>query len=193
MRRLTSRTVDSRGRGVAWLGCGAPLEPSYRHFPLMRIGADTKEQWEDGLLKRVVRHQGRPAAYTNLTHTIGRALLDGTVFVNDPDVVFCRTRRINLTVAEKELVALVDFMLGSQLMFSDDTQDFGEGGDAVFTARVVGLYDALAGGEYGAERIARDVYSVFSRDGRVRGIANLANAAWGTPAVAPHSISLSEG
>ena len=74
MRRLTSRTRDSRGRGVAYLGCGAPLEPSFRHFPLMRIGADTKEIWEDFLLGRVIRHQGRPAAYANLTHTIGRSL-----------------------------------------------------------------------------------------------------------------------
>lgn len=102
MRRLTSKTTDSRGRGVAYLGCGAPLEPSFRHFPLMRIGADTKGAWEDPLLGKVVRYEGRPAAYANLTHTIGRSLLDGTVFVNDPDVVFCRTRRISLTEAEKE-------------------------------------------------------------------------------------------
>ena len=73
MRRLTARVEDSRGRGVAYLGCGAPLEPSFRHFPLMRIGADTKGKWEDGLLKYVLRHQGRPAAYTNLTHSIGRS------------------------------------------------------------------------------------------------------------------------
>jgi alpha-galactosidase len=212
MRRLTSRVVDSRGRGVAYLGCGAPLEASYRHFPLMRIGADTKEQWEDNLLKHVVRHQGRPAAYTNMTHTIGRALLDGTVFLNDPDVVFCRSSRMKLSEGEKELVALVDGLLASQLMFSDDTHEFGEDGEAAFTARVVGLYDRLTGGEYGAERIEKDVYSVFSRDGRVKGVANLSekrfraggfaglkaivahaeSAGGGTTAFAPRSISLYE-
>lgn len=178
MRRLTSRTRNSRGLGVAYLGCGAPLEPSFRHFPLMRIGADTKEKWEDGLLKSVVRHQGRPAAYANLTHTIGRSLLDGTVFVNDPDVVFCRTRRMGLSEAEKELVALVDLMLASQIMFSDDPHDYGDPEESAFTARIVGLFDALAGRRYGAQRIARDVYSIFSENGRVRGVANLSGKPW---------------
>jgi alpha-galactosidase len=178
MRRLTSRAQRSNGDGVAYLGCGAPLEPSFRHFPLMRIGADTKERWEDGLLKKVVRHQGRPAAYTNLTHTIGRALLDGTVFVNDPDVVFCRTAKMSLTETEKELIALVDFLLASQIMFSDDTGEFGEPGEAAFTARMVELYDALSSRDYGAERVVRDIYSIFSRDGGVRGIVNLSNRPW---------------
>jgi alpha-galactosidase len=212
MRRLTSRVVDSRGRGVAYLGCGAPLEPSFRRFPLMRVGADTKEKWEDPLLKAVVRHQGRPSAYANATHTIGRSPLDGTVFVNDPDVVFCRTSRMSLTETEKELLALVDFMLASQIMFSDDAHEFGEAGEAVFTARTVGLFDRLSGGEYGAERIARDVYSVFGRDGRIRGVVNLSDGSYAAagfdPAKAivmhaaragvelafePHSISIFEG
>jgi alpha-galactosidase len=173
MGRLTSRTRNSRGRRLAYLGCGAPFEPSFRHFPLMRIGADTKEQWEDGLLKNVVRHQGRPSAYTNLTHSIGRSLLDGTVFVNDPDVVFCRTARMALSETEKELVALIDFMLASQIMFSDDTHDFGTPAELAFTARIVALFDRLSGREYGALRLAKDIYSIFSRDGRIRGLANL--------------------
>lgn len=175
IRRLTSRTNDSRGRGIVYLGCGAPLESSFRYFPLMRIGADTKEQWEDDVLKYVVRHQGRPAAYTNLSHTIGRSILDGTVFVNDPDVVFCRTSRMGLSEAAKELIALVDFMLASQIMFSDDTHEFGEAGELAFTSRVVALYDALAGREYGAQRSARDAFRIFSRDGKIEGLVNLSN------------------
>jgi alpha-galactosidase len=212
MRRLTSRIEDSRGLGVAYLGCGAPLESSFRHFPLMRIGADTKGQWEDLPLKTVVRHQGRPAAYTNLTHTIGRSLLDKTVFVNDPDVVFCRTEPMKLGEAEKELIALVDLMLASQIMFSDDTHEFGGAEEAAFTSRIVGLYDRLAGGDYGAERIEKDLYSIFSRDGKLRGIVNLSDrpraaagfdrakalvlhaegAEGGKLALAPRSVSLFE-
>jgi alpha-galactosidase len=213
MRRLTARTTDSRGRRVAYLGCGAPFEPSFRHFPLMRIGADTKEKWEDGFLRRVVRHQGRPAAYTNLSHSIGRAFLDGTVFVNDPDVVFCRTSRMDLGESEKELVALADFMLASQIMSSDDAHGFGGQEELAFTARVVGLYDRLAGREYGAERTGKDAFRIFSRDGRVTGLANLSDrprvepsTRWdlrkaivaharrgaGTLAFAPRSLSLFE-
>lgn len=179
MRRLTSRVVDSKGRGVAYLGCGAPLEPSFRHFPLMRVGADTKEQWDDRLLKDVVRHQGRPAAYMNMVDTVGRAMLDGTVFLNDPDVVFCRTSRMRLTEAEKETVALVDALLASQIMFSDDTRGFGKAAEAAFTSRIVALYDRLAGREYGVERLFDEIYSIFSRDGRIKGIVNLSDGYYG--------------
>jgi alpha-galactosidase len=182
MRRLTSKLLDSRCRPVAYLGCGAPLEGSFRHFPLMRIGADTKEVWDDWLLERVLRHQGRPSAYNNMTDTIGRALLDGTVFVNDPDVVFCRAKGMELTEVEKELVALVGYTLASQLMFSDDAREFGESAEeAAFTARLVALFDRLGRREFGAERVARDVYELRSRDGAIRGVANLSGSAWRGP------------
>jgi alpha-galactosidase len=178
MRRLTARNANSSGKALAYLGCGAPLEPSFRHFPLMRIGADTKEQWDDAFRKKVIRHQGRPAAYASLVDTIGRSILDGAVFVNDPDVVFCRTAAMELSEAEKELVALIDAMLASQIMFSDDTHEFAEAGEAAFTSRIVGLFDRFSGGEYGAERLAPEVYSILSRDGGVRGIANLSDRPW---------------
>jgi alpha-galactosidase len=175
IRRLTSKLKNLRGRPLAYLGCGAPLEASFRHLPLMRIGTDTKEDWDWPAL-RAVRHQGRPSAYMSALDTIGRSALDGAVFVNDPDVVFCRTSRMRLGEAEKELVALVDFMLASQLMFSDDAREFGE--EAAFTSRAAGLYDRLSGREYGAERVGRDVFRVFSRDGVVSGIANLSDRPW---------------
>jgi len=152
LRRITSRIANSRGSPLAYLGCGAPFEPSFRHFPLMRIGTDTKEAWDWPILK-AIRHQGRPSAYVSAVDTIGRSILDGTVFVSDPDVVFCRSSAMLLSESEKELVALVDFMLASQIMFSDDTHEFGEASEAAFTKWIVALYDRLAGREYGAERI----------------------------------------
>ncbi|HET7838345.1 MAG TPA: glycoside hydrolase family 36 protein [Rectinemataceae bacterium] len=174
MHRITSRLSDSRGRPLAYLGCGAPLEPSFRHFPLMRIGADTREDWEYPSA-RLARHQGRPSAYVNLSHTIGKALLDGTVFVSDPDVMFCRSKGMGYGEREKELIAIVDRLLASQVMFSDDTHDFGSGGEAEFTSRIVGLFDRLADREYGVERIEADLYRLFSRDGRICGIINLSD------------------
>jgi len=170
--RITKRLRDAKGRQVAWLGCGAPLEPSYRAFPLMRIGADTRETWDYPQAK-FIRHQGRPAAKVNLSHTIARSLLDGALFVNDPDVVFCREKGMGYGEKEKELIALVARLFASQIMFSDDAPDFGSPGEVAFTTRVVGLYERLAGAEFGAERIARDVWSVFSRDGAMLGWINL--------------------
>jgi alpha-galactosidase len=141
----------------------------------MRIGADTKEAWDWPAL-RAIRHQGRPSARMSALDAIGRSALDGAVFVNDPDVVFCRTARMRLGEGEKELVALVDIMLASQVMFSDDAREFGD--EAAFTSRIVELHDRLAGREYGVERAGRDAFRIFSRDGAVSGIANLSDRPW---------------
>jgi alpha-galactosidase len=178
--RITSRIKDKAGRPVAWLGCGAPLESSFRHFPLMRIGCDTREAWEFPIL-RLIGHEGRPAAFANMLDTIGRSILDGTVFVGDPDVVFMRVSNMRLSEGEKELVALVAFLFASQIMFSDDAGEFGDPAERALTERMVALYDRLSGREYGAERVGRFVFSVFSRDGKLRGIANLSERVFEAP------------
>jgi alpha-galactosidase len=179
--RITSKLRDRRGRPVAWLGCGAPLEVSWRHFPLMRIGADTREAWEYGVL-RLVQHEGRPAAYANLLATVGRSILDGTVFINDPDVVFCREENNRLSETEKELVALVGFLLASQIMYSDGAEEVRSPSVRAFTARLLSCFDRLAGHEYGATRLAKAVFRIESRDGRVVGVANLSGRAFALPA-----------
>ncbi|MDR2897722.1 MAG: alpha-galactosidase, partial [Spirochaetaceae bacterium] len=69
---LTARKTDRRGKPVAYLGCGLPLELSYRYLPLSRIGADTREHWERGELK-LLRFAGRPSAYISMRDTIGRS------------------------------------------------------------------------------------------------------------------------
>lgn len=172
---LTSRQTTKTGLPVAYLGCGVPFGPSYKHFPLSRIGADTKEQW-DWLKVKLVGHVGRPAAYVSLHDTIGRSYMDNTIYVNDPDVVFLRSQNCKLTEEEKEVVALTNFMLASQVMFSDDPAHLSEE-DRALTKRISLLYDELADGDYGVLRLKRDLFQVFSRDGKVQGIINLANRA----------------
>ncbi|MCA1950875.1 MAG: alpha-galactosidase [Treponema sp.] len=170
---LTSRQTTKTGLPVAYLGCGVPFGPSYKHFPLSRIGADTKEQW-DWLKVKLVGHVGRPAAYVSLHDTIGRSYMDNTIYVNDPDVVFLRSQNCKLTEEEKEVVALTNFMLASQVMFSDDPAHLSEE-DRALTKRISQLYDELADGDYGVLRLKQDLFHVFSRDGKVQGIINLAN------------------
>ncbi|MDR3138490.1 MAG: alpha-galactosidase [Treponema sp.] len=168
---LTARTSTASGRPVAYLGCGLPLGPSYRHFPLSRIGADTRETWEWQLVK-FLGHAGRPGAYVSLMDTIGRSFLDGTVYQNDPDVIFLRSKNCKLSDNEKELIALVNFLLAGQIMFSDDPQHL-TAEDIRLTARILALYDRLAGDEYGAVRIDRDVFRLESRSGKTAGLINL--------------------
>ncbi|MDR3146714.1 MAG: alpha-galactosidase [Treponema sp.] len=168
---LTERDKTAGGLPVAYLGCGLPLGPSYRHFPLSRIGADTQGEWLPKLTK-LLDHVGLPGAYTSLMDTIGRSFMDGTVYTNDPDVVFLRSRNCKLTEDEKELVALTNFLLGGQIMFSDDPFRMEEA-DRALTRRIAALYDKLEDDEYGATRIARDVFRLESRSGRIAGLINL--------------------
>lgn len=170
-RILTARKRTESGAPVAYLGCGVPFGPSYRHFPLSRIGADTRETWDWPKVK-LIRHVGRPSAYISLLDTIGRSYLDGTVFLNDPDVVFLRSENCALSETEKELVALTNYLLASQIMFSDDPARLAEG-DVALTDRIVRLYDELAGDEYGAVALERDVYRLISRSGAAAGLINL--------------------
>jgi alpha-galactosidase len=186
--RITSRTKDSRGRAIAYLSCGAPFETTAPFMPLMRIGADTLERWDWYQLK-LIGHQGRPSAKVNLGHTFARAILDKTLLLNDPDVVFCRTARTSLRDHEKFLIGLSAFMFASQIMFSDDPSEFGrdeEGrsrgkpclGEKDFTEELLSLYDRLRGHEFGIERLdgpSRELYRFFARDGAIFGCVNLSD------------------
>jgi alpha-galactosidase len=170
---LTARTETASGLPVAYLGCGCPLGPSYRHFPLSRIGADTREHWE-WKLPGLLGHTGGPGAYINLMDTIGRSYLNGTVYRGDPDVIFLRSKKCSLTENEKELIALVNFCLGGQIMLSDDPRQM-SAADIALTRRLIKLFDILARDEYGAVRIGRDVFHLESRSGKTEGLINLGN------------------
>jgi alpha-galactosidase len=209
---LTAQTKAKSGLPVAYLGCGAPLGASFRHFPLSRIGADTREEWDWNLVK-LLGHTGRPSAYINLLDTIGRSFFDNILYCNDPDVMFLRTRNCKLTENEKELIALVNFLLASQIMLSDDPL-YLKITDIRLTRRIVALYEALSAplsrslpaDEYGAVRIDRDVFRLISRSDKITGIVNLSNRPYRTPetfeggkflldhrergAFAPHTISI---
>ncbi|MFP3043893.1 alpha-galactosidase [Treponema primitia] len=173
---LTARNSNAAGLPAAYLGCGLPLGLSYRHFPLSRIGADTMGNW-DWIMVKLLGHVGRPSAYISLMDTIGRSFMNGAIYINDPDVIFLRSSKCNLSVNEKELIALVNFLLAGQIMFSDNPHSLTEA-DIALTGRIAELYHKLEGDEYGAVRIDRDVFRLESRSGRTAGIINLSGRAW---------------
>ena len=177
-----SRALD--GSRVAFLSCGAPLESTAPFMPLMRSGADTREHWE-WPMARLIGHGGRPAAKTNLQDSLGRAILDKTLLLCDPDVVFCRTEHTSLQDTEKFLIGIVAAMFGSQIMSSDDPVHFGKGAplsdrlsEEDFTRQLLEWYKKLDGVELGVERShlrVRDVYHFFSRDRKIYGSINLSD------------------
>jgi alpha-galactosidase len=185
---LSSRTKTASGKPVAYLGCGLPLGPSYRHFPLSRIGADTREVWDWNLVK-MLGHVGRPSAYISLLDTIGRSFMNGAVYLNDPDVIFLRSKGCGLTETEKETIALVNFLLAGQIMVSDDAASLSPA-DLALAGRVSELYDALADDEYGAKRVDRDVFFIMSRSERRWALVNLRKRAYTLDGKAEREIFL---
>ncbi|AEF85385.1 alpha galactosidase [Treponema primitia ZAS-2] len=173
---LTGRSATRTGLPVAYLGCGLPLGPSYRRFPLSRIGADTKAEWDWKLVK-CLGHTGRPSAYINLMDTIGRSFMNGSVYINDPDVIFLRSQNCRLTANEKELIALVNFLLAGQIMFSDNPLQLSPD-DLALSGHIAELYRSLEGDEYGVRRLDRDLFRLESRSRKTTGIINLSEKPW---------------
>ena len=171
IKKLTKRWVNVRGDRVAYLGCGVPLEPSYKTFPLSRIGPDTKEDWDVKLMRRI-RFPARTGAKPNLQSTLGHAFWDQGIFINDPDVIFMRFNNITLDDEEKELIALVNRLFASQIMYSDSPADAGSA-EADFTSQVLGLYSIFEGEEFGLVNCSSETYLIFSRSGKYCGMINL--------------------
>lgn len=116
---LTEIKKNNDGKDIYYLGCGMPMEMGFKNFPLSRIGCDTYEHWDNSFMRRI-KWNGRASAYLNLKDTLGKALWNGTVFQCDPDVIFVRTNKCSLTLEEKKIIAFVNSVFGSQIMFSDN-------------------------------------------------------------------------
>ena len=168
---LTERTKNAADLPLAYLGCGLPLGASYRHFPLSRIGTDTKESW-DWPIAKFIRHEGRPSALLSLRETISRSFMNGTVYINDPDVVFLRSANCALNETEKECIALVNFLFAGQIMCSDNFLALCQA-DISLIKRIQNLYEKLDGDEFGATVLENDVFLLESRSGKISGLINL--------------------
>ena len=168
---LTSRNKTNKGNPVAYLGCGIPFELSFKYTPLCRIGCDTYEHWTNKLA-RLLKWNGRNEAYLNLKDTLGHALWNNTVFANDPDVVFIRTKNCSLTPEQKLLIAKVNTLFGNQFMYSDDPEHQGVEEHKI-SAQITEFRNQFANQEFGLIQTQEDIYKVFNRTRTVEGEINL--------------------
>ncbi|MGC8722015.1 MAG: glycoside hydrolase family 36 protein [Caldisericaceae bacterium] len=104
------------GKGSTLLGCGAPVILEKGLYDYLRIGPDTKDGWED-TLTRMIRFQGRVSAKNSLRNTITRSFINEKYFVNDPDVVFLKPKK--LTEDEKNTILVTNYFLSDFIFFSD--------------------------------------------------------------------------
>ena len=168
---LTSRKKDKNGNPVAYLGCGIPFELSFKYTPLCRIGCDTYEHWKNSLA-RFLKWNGRNEAYLNLKDTLGHALWDNTIFANDPDVIFIRTKNCSLTTDEKLLIAKVNSLFGSQFMYSDDPQTAGPQ-ERSLEEEIIEFRRQYAGQDFGLTQSREDYFKIFNKEKTIEGSIDL--------------------
>jgi len=173
LKTITRRESTSSGKPVAYLGCGCPFELSFKYLPLSRIGCDTLEHWKNPLL-RFISWNGRNEAYLNLKDTLGHALWNNTIFMNDPDVIFIREENCSLTKNQKYLIAGVNQLFGSQLMYSDDP---GNGGskELALTKELLELQEKYKDEEFELYQASENYYKISSKSGKYWGYINLSD------------------
>ena len=171
IKTLTSFTNTKDGSPVAYLGCGVPFELSFTSLPLSRIGCDTYEKWKNPVM-RLLNWNGRNEAYLNVVDTLGHALWDKTIFLNDPDVIFIRRDNCSLSENQKFLIASVNGMFGSQLMYSDDPGLAGEE-EKRLTKIFLDYSEQYENEEYGVVKLEEDIYEFFTKSGKYKGVINL--------------------
>lgn len=161
--------VSNLDDNIVLLGCGAPLQLSYPFYPITRIGADTKEEWEHKLGK-IAGYEGRPSAFMSLTDTINRAFMDKTIYFSDPDVGFLRKSNIKLTYREKLLINIIDFIFGSQFMISDGCDDL----DEKLCKEVVSWFSLLNKKEFSVKRLSKkDTYIITEKSDDLFALINI--------------------
>lgn len=170
---LTKRKEDNFGNKVSYLGCGNPMELSFNYLPLSRIGCDTLQHWESKLMK-FIGWNGRTSAYLNMKDTLGRALWDKVVFANDPDVIFIRKENCTLTKDEKLLIATVNILFGSQIMYADDPASCTSEEEIQITKQISQIYKMFQNEEFALKQTDSDIYEVWSKSGKYKGQLSLA-------------------
>ncbi len=165
------KLIEELSDDTILLGCGAPLQLSYPFYPIMRIGADTREEWEL-LIGKIAGYEGRPSAYMCLTDTLNRAILKNTVYVSDPDVGFMRNSKIKLTRQEKLLINIINFIFGSQFMISDDCDDI----DFSLLNELVQWINLIKNREFCVRRFyKKDLYFAKDKESNLFVFFNLSN------------------
>ena len=105
------------------LACGVPLGAAFGVADFCRIGSDVAPKWEDRLLS-AINYRERVSTANSLASTVGRAHLNGRVFVNDPDAVILRDEDNAMSREERFTLFMLNNILGGLLFTSDDVATY---------------------------------------------------------------------
>lgn len=105
------------------LGCGATLSNAFERFDYCRIGPDVSLRFDDVPYMRIF-HPERISTKVTIQNTIFRSLLDGHMFLNDPDVFLLRDENIRLSTRQRESLIRINALFGSLMMTSDNIETY---------------------------------------------------------------------
>ena len=174
LKEITSHKTTKDGKPVSYLGCGCPFELSFKDLPLSRIGCDTYEHWNNSKM-RLINWNGRNEACLNVKDTLGHALWNKTIFMNDSDVIFIRQENCSLTKNQKLLISTVNELFGSQLMYSDDPGKENDS-EKELTEEILTLAEKYKNEEFEVVQKSDDLYEIASKSGKYKGIIDSGKA-----------------
>ena len=123
------------------LGCGANIINSYKTFDYLRIGPDVSLKFDDVPYMRLF-HRERISTKVTVQNTIYRHLFDQHLFGNDPDVFLLRDDNIELTKEQRKALTIINALMGSVLMTSDNIATYDEEKKAILDKAFNLFYNA---------------------------------------------------
>ncbi len=123
MRFILELIREELGDDCLILVCGVPLSSSFLLTDYARIGPDVSLKFDDKFYMKLF-HRERISTKVTLVNTIYRSYFNNIVFKNDPDVYLLRDDNIELNDKQKDSLLILNHLLGSVYMTSDDVSKY---------------------------------------------------------------------
>jgi len=107
------------------LGCGVPVMPAFGLVEYCRVSCDVTLDWDDKLYMRLI-HRERPSTRQAIGNSVFRRQLNGRAYLSDPDVFFLRDYNMKLNKKQKDMLAVLDAVIGGVFLHSDDMSRYTE-------------------------------------------------------------------
>lgn len=150
------------------LGCGVPLGTAFHLVDYCRVSSDIHMKWEQKIMKAMDMRE-RVSVWSTITSNIGRRHLNGTMFLNDPDVFVLRDEKNKLKWNEKVVLFEANNLFGSLVFTSDYIGNYNSEALQLYKSK----FPFQEQGKLSVKLLAKDVYEVKLKDTSNAQIFNL--------------------
>ncbi len=109
------------------LACGSPVGTTFGNADIMRTGSDVDISYnKKKSIKNIKWNNEVYSTLSSIINTISRRGLSGRAFLNDPDVFILRDTNCDYTEAQKQTLAIINWIFGDVLFVSDNVGEYSE-------------------------------------------------------------------